>query len=65
LEAYVLLPEAEVAIGRIKSEIQAIPKNLQPFFIPKSNKRKILPGSKTAKKTLNKKEKAVSKKKTK
>ena len=55
LEAYVLLPEAEVAIGRIKSEIQIIPKNLQPFFIPKSNKRKILPGSKTAKKTFNKK----------
>ena len=35
LEAYVLLPEAEVAIGRIKSEIQIIPENLQPFFIPK------------------------------
>ena len=32
-------------------------------IIPKSNKRKILPGSKTAKKTLKKKEKAVSKKK--
>jgi hypothetical protein len=54
--------EAEVAIGRIKSEIQAIPKNLQPFFIPKSNEGKILPGSKTAKKSVKKKEKAVSKK---
>ena len=37
LEAYVLLPEAEVAIGKIKSEIQAPPKNTQPFFIPKPN----------------------------
>ena len=45
----------EVAIGRIKSEIQIIPKNLQPFFIPKSNEGKILPGSKTAKKAVKKK----------
>ena len=66
LEAYVLLPEAEVAIGRIKSEIQAIPKNLQPFFIPKSNERKILPGSKTAKKAVKQKKKLkASKSKTK
>jgi type IV secretory pathway TraG/TraD family ATPase VirD4 len=66
LEAYVLLPEAEVAIGRIKSEIQIIPKNLQPFFIPKSNERKILPGSKTAKKAVKQKKKLkASKSKTK
>jgi type IV secretory pathway TraG/TraD family ATPase VirD4 len=42
LEAYVLLPEAEVAIGKIKSEIQATPKNMQPFFIAKPNEEKIL-----------------------
>ena len=42
LEAYVLLPEAEVAIGKIKSEIQATPKNMQPIFIAKPNEEKIL-----------------------
>jgi len=50
LEAYVLLPEAEAAIGRIKSEIQIIPENLQPFFIPKPNREEILSLPKTTKK---------------
>jgi type IV secretory pathway TraG/TraD family ATPase VirD4 len=54
LEAYVLLPEAEVAIGRIKSEIQSPPKNMQSFFIPKPNKEEILPTPKTTKKTARK-----------
>ena len=52
LEAYVLLPEAEVAIGKIKSEVQATPKNMQPFFIAKLNEEKISP--KPTKKTLKK-----------
>ena len=56
LEAYVLLPEAEVAIGRIKSEIQAPPKNMQPFFIPKPNKEEILPIQETTKEPDEKEE---------
>ena len=56
LEAYVLLPEAEVAIGRIKSEIQAPPKNMQPFFIPKPNKEEILPIPETTKEPDEKEE---------
>ena len=55
LEAYVLLPEAEVAIGRIKSEIQAPPKNTQPFFIPKPNQEEILSIPKTTNKPAGKK----------
>jgi type IV conjugative transfer system coupling protein TraD len=57
LEAYVLLPEAEVAIGKIKSEIQAPPKNIQQFFIPKPNKEEISPTPKTTNKPSGKKEK--------
>jgi len=57
LEAYVLLPEAEVAIGRIKSEIQTPPKNMQPFFIPKLNREEILSLPKTTKKSRKAKEK--------
>jgi len=60
LEAYVLLPEAEVAIGRIKSEIQVPPKNIQPFFIPKPNQKEILPLSKTTKKAVKQKKKTKS-----
>ncbi len=60
LEAYVLLPEAEVAIGRIKSEIQIIPKNLQPFFIPKPNREEILSLPKTTKKAVKQKKKTKS-----
>jgi len=57
LEAYVLLPEAEVAIGRIKSEIQIIPKNMQPFFIPKPNQEEIPPIPETTNKPSGKKAK--------
>ena len=57
LEAYVLLPEAEVAIGRIKSEIQVPPKNMQPFFIPKPNQEEIPPTPKTTNKPSRKKKK--------
>ena len=57
LEAYVLLPEAEIAIGRIKSEIQAPPKNMQPFFIPKPNQEEIPPTPKTTNKASGKKAK--------
>lgn len=52
LEAYVLLPEAEVAIGKIKSEIQAPPKNMQPFFIPKPNQEEVLSLPKITKKAV-------------
>ena len=57
LEAYVLLPEAEVAIGRIKSEIQVPPKNMQPFFIPKPNQEEIPPIPETTNKPSGKKAK--------
>ena len=60
LEAYVLLPEAEVAIGRIKSEIQTPPKNMQPFFIPKPNREEILSLPKTTKKAVKQKKKTKS-----
>ena len=60
LEAYVLLPEAEVAIGRIKSEIQTPPKNMQPFFIPKLNQEEILSLPKTTKKAVKQKKKTKS-----
>ena len=55
LEAYVLLPEAEVAIGRIKSEIQIPPKNIQSFFMPQPNQEEILSIPKTTNKPAGKK----------
>jgi len=60
LEAYVLLPEAEVAIGRIKSEIQIPPKNIQSFFIPKLNQDEILSLPKTTKKDVKQKKQTKS-----
>jgi type IV conjugative transfer system coupling protein TraD len=41
-EAFVLLPEAGVAIGKIKAEIQPIPKEMQPFFVPNLNTEEAL-----------------------
>ena len=55
LEAYVLLPEAEVAIGRIKSEIQIPPKNIQSFFMPQPKQEEILSIPKTTNKPAGKK----------
>jgi len=55
-----LLPEAEVAIGRIKSEIQIPPKNIQSFFIPKLNQDEILSLPKTTKKDVKQKKQTKS-----
>lgn len=34
-EAYILLPEARVSIGKIKAKLQALPEHLEQFFIAK------------------------------